>query len=253
MDDAGIFMCLEPKENAKSISYAVFILNTCLSPCIAEINISDSTGEEQTLQAVIQPNELQKIDHLSFDDLNDRPTYKLNCQLSTTAGLSKSCLASKKLNAKNVVTKKPSDINILNRKLIIYDLLSISDFDDTKNKFQLNTADKPQVAHNKLGHYASPEDRANFNSVLDLHIESLTKDPSQMSEDQIFNYQILEFEKWLDEIIRLGIEKSFVIHGLGKGKLRKAIHTILANSDFVRDFKNEYHPAYGNGATEINL
>jgi dsDNA-specific endonuclease/ATPase MutS2 len=42
-----------------------------------------------------------------------------------------------------------------------------------------------------------------------------------------------------------------VIHGLGKGKLKNEIATRLINHPEVKTFKNEYHPKYGFGATEI--
>ena len=44
-----------------------------------------------------------------------------------------------------------------------------------------------------------------------------------------------------------------VIHGLGKGKLREEVMRLLREYKEVAHFKNEYHPKYGFGATEISF
>ncbi|RME96879.1 MAG: hypothetical protein D6772_11235, partial [Bacteroidetes bacterium] len=59
--------------------------------------------------------------------------------------------------------------------------------------------------------------------------------------------------RYLDQAIRLGAERVFVIHGVGEGKLRDAIAERLRQNPQVVDFKNEYHPRYGFGATEVIL
>ncbi|MCG7859693.1 hypothetical protein MD537_22130, partial [Flavihumibacter sediminis] len=42
-----------------------------------------------------------------------------------------------------------------------------------------------------------------------------------------------------------------VIHGLGSGRLRDEIHSLLRLRKPVKYFVNQYHPNYGYGATEI--
>ena len=44
-----------------------------------------------------------------------------------------------------------------------------------------------------------------------------------------------------------------VIHGLGKGKLRDEVHTILKQTPEVSRYKNEWSGRYGFGATEIRF
>jgi dsDNA-specific endonuclease/ATPase MutS2 len=84
-----------------------------------------------------------------------------------------------------------------------------------------------------------------------LHIENLVKDHSKMSNGEIMKTQLNHFHGYLDEATRLGVQKVFVIHGIGKGKLRNEIATILMRNPDVKTFKNEYHPKYGTGATEV--
>jgi dsDNA-specific endonuclease/ATPase MutS2 len=45
----------------------------------------------------------------------------------------------------------------------------------------------------------------------------------------------------------------YIIHGVGKGRLKEMIHARLKRHSDVEHFKNEYHERYGWGATEVIL
>jgi len=59
------------------------------------------------------------------------------------------------------------------------------------------------------------------------------------------------FDRFIDKAIRLGVPRVYVIHGIGKGKLKNMIASRLIQIPEVQTFKNEYHPRYGWGATEV--
>ncbi|MEL6142742.1 MAG: Smr/MutS family protein [Bacteroidota bacterium] len=61
------------------------------------------------------------------------------------------------------------------------------------------------------------------------------------------------FRNYLMRARQLGVERVYIIHGLGEGKLKKAIHKELRQVEYVKSFNNNYHPKYGNGATEVFL
>jgi hypothetical protein len=92
---------------------------------------------------------------------------------------------------------------------------------------------------------------ANFDPEIDLHIEKLTESWRKMPNSDILKTQLLHFENFISKAIRLGVPRVFVIHGVGEGKLRDAIATRLMQNPDVQTFKNEYHPRYGWGATEV--
>ncbi len=95
--------------------------------------------------------------------------------------------------------------------------------------------------------------KAAFNNEIDLHIENLVDDPSGMSNAMILRTQLEHFERYVKQAIQVGAERVFVIHGLGEGKLREAIAKRLREMREVKQFKNEFHPRYGYGATEVVL
>ena len=62
---------------------------------------------------------------------------------------------------------------------------------------------------------------------------------------------MMHFQRFFDQATRLGVSRVFVIHGVGEGKLKEAIAERLKGDPHVAKFKNEFHPKYGYGATEI--
>jgi Smr domain len=92
---------------------------------------------------------------------------------------------------------------------------------------------------------------ASFVPEIDLHIELLYDNPKTLTNEEIIMVQMRAFEHFLAKAIRLNVKRTFVIHGVGKGKLRDMIHARLRRHSDVKFFKNEYHERYGWGATEI--
>lgn len=88
-------------------------------------------------------------------------------------------------------------------------------------------------------------------TVVDLHIEKLTDDWQRLSNAEILNLQVKEFEKWYDLALAHHQPHLIVIHGVGSGRLRDEIHDVLRLKREVKSFVNQYHPSYGYGATEI--
>lgn len=88
-------------------------------------------------------------------------------------------------------------------------------------------------------------------SVVDLHIEKLVDDPTDLTPAEMLDIQLRAFEKWIDKarVHRMG--QGWVIHGVGKGVLRNEVHEILRLKDGIRSFSQHYHPWFGNGATEV--
>ncbi|TVR83282.1 MAG: hypothetical protein EA409_03215 [Saprospirales bacterium] len=95
------------------------------------------------------------------------------------------------------------------------------------------------------------EEFANFDRTLDLHIEKLVGDPSKINPTAALMLQLNALREYLEKAIYLGVERVFIVHGLGKGKLKKAVDDYAKNLEVVKEIKNEYHPKFGFGATEI--
>ena len=88
-------------------------------------------------------------------------------------------------------------------------------------------------------------------SVIDLHIEKLTEQPSRLSAREMLELQLSTFEKYFELAVLHQLPVFTVIHGIGEGVLREALHENLKLKKEVSSFVNQHHPLYGYGATEI--
>jgi len=88
-------------------------------------------------------------------------------------------------------------------------------------------------------------------SVVDLHIEKIIDNHSHLTNSEIIQIQIAEFEKWLELAQFNHLPSMIFIHGIGKGKLKEEIHDLLKVKQGIKSFVNQYHDFYGYGATEI--
>jgi hypothetical protein len=88
-------------------------------------------------------------------------------------------------------------------------------------------------------------------TVLDLHIEKLTDSYSHMLPHEKLVFQLNALEKWLDKLQLHFVKQAVIIHGVGSGKLRDEVHQLLNHKPNVKSFVQQYHPWYGNGATEV--
>jgi dsDNA-specific endonuclease/ATPase MutS2 len=64
-------------------------------------------------------------------------------------------------------------------------------------------------------------------------------------------FQLNALEKWLDKLQLHFVKQAVIIHGVGSGKLRDEVHQLLNHKPNVKSFVQQYHPWYGNGATEV--
>lgn len=90
-------------------------------------------------------------------------------------------------------------------------------------------------------------------SLVDLHIEKLSKDAASLSSSQILQIQLQAFEKALDLAIAGGLEEITFIHGVGNGILRDAIHKQLSKDSNIQFFKDALKEKFGYGATLVRI
>jgi hypothetical protein len=90
-------------------------------------------------------------------------------------------------------------------------------------------------------------------TVVDIHIEKLVHDHAHLSNSEILDIQMKEFEKWYEIAVMQNQDFFIVVHGVGNGVLRNEIHEFLKYKKEVKSFINQYHPSFGFGATEIKF
>lgn len=127
-------------------------------------------------------------------------------------------------------------------------------FEHYPNKVEEEKIDVGILASKGIKIYNVKEARKHLppaRTVIDLHIEKLTDDWKGLTNMEILDIQIKEFDKWYELAIAHRQSHLIVIHGVGSGKLRDEIHDALRLKQEVKTFVNQYHPSFGYGATEI--
>jgi DNA-nicking Smr family endonuclease len=157
--------------------------------------------------------------------------------------------------------KKIRTAPILNKKVHHYRIFEHLNDEDTAEQNEKNEDLKTYTKRNARpsSHFESNfrkvtydvSELSEFVNEIDLHIEKIHNNPKKLDNSQILRIQLDYFENYIEKATRLGVDRVFVIHGVGEGKLKNAIATRLIQMPNVKSFKNEYHPRYGYGATEV--
>lgn len=254
----GIQMAFELMRDGSMQRYAIYILNDTQYQALYEIEIRVKGKQIKKVNGKVDPLSVLMITEMPSDYLSDNPLFVVNCRQISTEGMTDWLKKEFKLKPKQFFKKKKTAV-LLDRQAYVYKLFEPYELKKKEESLQKYTQKKmaEQPIKSKTGKMyeqwsgADVQKFASFPLEKDLHIEKLVKDYSKMSNGEIFKLQIKTFHTYLDQAIRLGVKKVFVVHGHGKGKLKNEIATILMQSPDVKTFKNEYHPRYGTGATEI--
>lgn len=257
----GIQLAFEPQVQPNGItsSYEIYLINDTRYDALFTFTI-DIIGETpRTINGKISSVAYHHLGEMKFSQLNEAPIIEVDIWQLTTVGtgfkMSRELKIKPKQFFKNIRTAP-----LLNKQVHWYQLFENFDKEEKSSGEDLKTytqrnAKKPKkpASHYRKVSGSNPMELAEFNHEIDLHIENLVNDGRKRSNAEILRIQLTHFNQFLEKAIRLGVKSAFVIHGVGKGKLKNEIATKLMQHPQVKTFKNEFHPKYGFGATEIIL
>lgn len=186
---------------------------------------------------------------IPFENLNDSPTFGFEFSLVTPdKNKAEYFETSLKLKPKQVFTRI-EEVKSKGEATFSYKL-----FDTYPPRVEEPSLDMSALSNRGFKVYDASQARQHLEpakQTIDLHIEALTPDPDKLDNFEKLTLQLKTFEKYFDLAITHHRPTLTVIHGVGTGKLRDEIHEALRLRKEVKTFVNQYHPAYGYGATEI--
>ncbi len=252
----GIQLAFEANLNSdgRASSYTIFIINDTRYDILYTFELYHGEFQKKKKNGKLNAETFEELGEMQFDDLNENPSVNLEAWQITTEGTGKKLSKSFKIKAKaffkNVLTAP-----LLNRPVHHYKVFE--KFEPLEKKEEDLQSYTKRVAGpiNKYKPDAknSVVERANFSGELDLHIEKISPQNANKGNSDIIRIQMDHFDNFMNKAHNLGIESVFIIHGVGKGKLRDAIASRLIKNPDVDTFKNEFHPRYGFGATEVKF
>jgi len=185
------------------------------------------------------------LHNIPFENLNDSPTFEFEFSLLTPQkNKAEYYEASLRLKPKQLFTKI-DEIRLKGAATFSHRLFETYPDQQVEDKVEVGHKSKAYAANKAKEHLEPPR------SVIDLHVEKLTNEWAGMSNYEILSLQLKTFEKYYDLALAHLQPSLTVIHGVGTGRLREEIHEQLKHRREVKSFINQYHPAYGYGATEI--
>lgn len=246
-----------PEPDGQVRRYNIYLLNDTRNDYLFTFELQLGGRVVQRDNHKIARTSYVPVGQLQFDQLNDTPAAVISCWRLTTSGTGPKMEKSLRIRPKQFF-KRVKTAPLLNRKVHLYlvfepnaDQSAPETKEDLRDYTLKNTRPKPDWNDLRTRMTHEVLEMAEFIPEIDLHIEQLTNDHKKLSNAEILRIQLFHFDQYTRKAIRLGVERVFIIHGIGKGKLRDAIASRLIQMPEVRSFRNEYHHRYGYGATEV--
>jgi hypothetical protein len=249
----GFHLSFLPVEIDDQHFFEMILVNDTNDDVQFQIKLSLNSELYMHLKNRLNRRYIYRLGDLAYDELNENPLIEITIEHNSHPlfQLSKTI----KLKPKTFF-KDLSSTPILNESAYNYQLGLLLNQSESRNKeIEINSALTRQVERKIRENYKLPipEKHRHYyiDDVIDLHIENLIDNHHGMTNAEIIKIQLQHFRRNFEEAMVHKLQKFTVIHGIGKGKLRAEIWLIIKEYNAVRSFKNEFHPLYGFGATEI--
>ncbi|MBK7477637.1 MAG: Smr/MutS family protein [Haliscomenobacter sp.] len=260
-EGSGILLAFDPilKSDATPEKFRVLLLNDTPFDVIFNLELFVLDAKRFSKNGKLSSGNWIDLGMLLFDELNDFPAVEAECWRITTDGTGGKQVKDLRIKPK-VFFGRLQPTPFLGRPTHLFPLFeNLQGLRQEGPKEDLRAYTKEKTPHPAILKAIADDkeithevrEAAEFLPELDLHIEKLVNDPAHLSNAQIAQLQLKVFEDYMDKAIRLGLERVFIIHGLGKGRLKDMIASRLIRMPEVLTFKNEFHPKYGHGATEV--
>lgn len=197
----------------------------------------------------IRPFEDFYLHDIVFEDMNDSPSFEFIFSLTTPdKDKADDYTTSVRLKPKQLFAKIK---NLQEHNQATFSQRLFEHYPEKVVEHKIEMGDKAKNKHRIFDATKARQHIEPAQSEVDLHIEKLTDDWRRMSNYEILSMQLKTFEKFYQLAVVHHQASLIVIHGVGEGVLRNEIHEKLKSKSEVKSFRNEYHPRYGYGATEI--
>jgi len=255
----GIQLAFDPEKTMDGVvkQYQIYLLNDTRFNILFTFGAKSAGKHVPSINGKLESMSSQHVGSLLFDQLNDALIVTVDCWQITTEGTGPIIRKEIKIKPKQFF-KKIITAPLLNKQVHLYKVIeqfqkAPSSEEDLKSYTKRTAQPIRRPNDNKLLTSLDLKAFAAFEQEIDLHLEKLGNYNKKMSNAEKLRLQLVHFDTYLAKAIKLGVARVFIIHGIGKGKLRDSIAERLIKHPDVITFKNEFHPKYGYGATEVKL
>lgn len=267
----GIQLAFDPVKRSPDSSperYRIYLINDTRLAVIYQLTLTFTGNEAWKRVGKLEGSSYTEVGELRHNELNDQPSVSLEIRRQLENGTGPKLQRQLKLKPKQFF-RQVLTAPLLNRRVHHYTILPNLEPSPPKQQQKESLSSITKREAGKGGgtsnfYYNStpnPAELAAFPREIDLHIEALLSSSNGVSSSLTNNvakgkhlgFQLDHCRTYLQRAYELGIDEVYIIHGIGTGKLKVAVHKELAAMPFVRSFTNEYFEKYGNGATLVRF
>jgi hypothetical protein len=225
----------------------IFLLNETPSAIRFSYNVKVLHQSDFRHEGSLHPFGHLYLHSIEYADMNDQPRF--HWRLSDANPENKP--------EEGVLRIKPSRLfmhinDLLSRNEPTFSYLLVEDFfPKPKEKTEELQAPVIQAKAAKSPKITNLQDLPRYE--VDLHIEQLVDNYRGLTNAEIMDMQLKTLERYLYLAIIHKQERMIIIHGLGTGTLKEAVHGVLKNMPEVKRYSNEWLGNYGFGATEVEF
>lgn len=199
---------------------------------------------------VLKAKSTAKVHELLIKDFDDWGTFVFQCLYYTVGFAPERAPLNKRLKFRaNTFFKNKRKAPLLDKDAYLFQLDA-----DEKIEQPLNAQTLMEKMFEKNEpEVATPVKIERPASVIDLHIEKLTRDFMALNNAQMIEIQLKAFETQLEKAIASGMDEITFIHGVGNGVLRTELHRRMSKHKNVRFFEDAQKEKFGYGATKVKI
>ena len=257
LEQKGVYVAFLPiRDKSENIlEFQVYLVNNTVFQLFLDFNFKLRGTDIYRCKKEIKTYAFYPLNKFEFDKLNDSPAVNLKFWLKYKVEGKQQHFSFLIKIKPQIFFKKLEDAPLMDQEAYVYSVFK---------ELPEQVVKKKEVQHiekHKLfaGEYVDEEEintvqrKAELGNEIDLHIEKLVRNHSGMSNREILKIQLTRCQEFIEDAIIHNVERVYIIHGLGKGKLKNEIVHLLEEYDAIKSFNNSFHPRYGYGATEVIL
>lgn len=261
-EEEGIYLGFSP-ENATNVSGSdinVWLINHTAYHIVFTYSIWNNGYYQLFETGTISGFNAELVQTIRRKELNDHRNFKIDALFYKKKEYEHQHPVSNVIKLKPIKLYKENafkENGFIQDRALIFDVYKLRDEMEIPEPYMITEKKLSKILFQKSRLQEKPKTskpHANNNPLnemeIDLHIEELLEDYSNMSNAEIIKVQLSYFQNALDKAINEHYKKLIVIHGVGNGRLKQEVRALIETNRSLK-YHDASYARYGFGATEI--
>lgn len=247
-----LYLAFEYGMSGDEDGFTPYLVNKSGTAYLIEITISQ--GKYHLIEDTenMRAYHAMKLDFLPSSTFSIPTKAKLKIEQFYTDGSVEKQMVKTSIRSRDLQSMPELD-PCLNRKVVKKQLqsLSVQSVDELKKYTENLKKEKPSETDRVQVDIYNPAVTASFETVKDLHFDQLVANPDEYEAAEALKIQLDTYNEFINASYQLGFSSVVVIHGKGKGRLRREIEKSCERDSRIQGCAPAYAKGYDGGSTEI--